>query len=100
MGLEDVDWMANHVDPVLVWVYTVCPELSAQNRALVIHVPLIIVAFQIHKHELLQNNWLPKFLFMLRFYGPVNSYGHVKPVSYPLTLFLGRLRPTKRLTST
>ena len=39
-------------------------------------------------------------LFVLRFYGPVNSYGHVEPVSYPLTLFLGRLRPTKRLTST
>ena len=39
-------------------------------------------------------------LFVLRFYGPVNSQGHVEPVSYPLTLFLGRLRPTKRLTST
>ena len=39
-------------------------------------------------------------LFVLRFYGPVNSQGHIEPVSYPLTLFLGRLRPTKRLTST
>ena len=38
-------------------------------------------------------------LFVLKFYGSVDSYGHVKPVSYPLTLFLGRLRPTKRLTS-
>ena len=38
--------------------------------------------------------------FVLRFYGPVNSYGHVEPVSYPLTLFLGRLRPTNRFTST
>ena len=37
-------------------------------------------------------------LFVLRFYGPVNNYGHVEPVCYPLTL--GRLRPTKRLTST
>ena len=33
-------------------------------------------------------------LFVFRFYGPVNSQGHVEPVSYPLTLFLGRLRPT------
>ena len=39
-------------------------------------------------------------LFVLRFYGPVNNYGHVEPVSYRLTLFLGRLGPTKRLTST
>ena len=39
-------------------------------------------------------------LFVLRFHGPVNSYGHVEPVSYSLTLFLGRLRATKRLTST
>ena len=37
---------------------------------------------------------------MLRFYGPVNSYGHVEPVSYPLTLFLDRFRPTKWLTTT
>ena len=28
------------------------------------------------------------------------SQQHVEPVSYPLTLFLGRLRPTKLLTST
>ena len=27
-------------------------------------------------------------LFVLMFYGPVNSYGHVELVSYPLTLFL------------
>ena len=40
------------------------------------------------------------FFTVLRFNGPGNSYGHVEPVSYPLTLFLGRLRPTKRLTST
>ena len=33
-------------------------------------------------------------------YIPVNSYGHVEPVSYPLTLFLGRLIATKQLTST
>ena len=39
-------------------------------------------------------------LFVLRFYSPVNSYGHVEPVSYPLTMFLGRLIATKRLTST
>ena len=32
------------------------------------------------------------FLFVLRFYGPVKSCGHVEPVSYPLTLFLGRLK--------
>ena len=38
-------------------------------------------------------------LFVLTLYGLVNSYGHVEPVSFPLTLFLGRLRPTKRLTS-
>ena len=46
--------------------------------------------------------FLPAFfcLFVLRFYGPVNSYGHVEPVSYPLTMFRGRLRPTKQLTST
>ena len=25
---------------------------------------------------------------MLRFYGPVNSQGHVEPASHPLTLFL------------
>ena len=34
----------------------------------------------------------------LRFYGQVNSYGYVEPISYTLTLFLDRLRPTKRLT--
>ena len=39
-------------------------------------------------------------LFVLRFYGPVNSYGHVESASYPLTLFLDRLRPTKLVTST
>ena len=39
-------------------------------------------------------------LFVLRFYGPVNCLGHVEPVRYPLTLFLDRLRPTKRLIST
>ena len=39
-------------------------------------------------------------LFVLRFYSPVNGYGHVEPVSYQLTLFLGRLIATKRLTST
>ena len=39
-------------------------------------------------------------MFVLRFYVPVNSYGYVEPVSYPLTLFLGRLRPTTPLTST
>ena len=39
-------------------------------------------------------------LFVLRFYGTVNSQGYVQPVSYPLTLFLDRLRHTKRLTST
>ena len=39
-------------------------------------------------------------LFVLRFYGTVNSSGHVEPVSYPLTLFLDRLRHTKLLTST
>ena len=35
-------------------------------------------------------------LFVLRFYGPVNSLGHVEPVSYLLTLYLGKPRPTKR----
>ena len=45
-------------------------------------------------------NKLKFCLFVLRVYGSVNSYGHVEPISYPLTLFLGRLRPTKRLTST
>ena len=33
------------------------------------------------------------YSFVLKFYGPVNSYGHVELV--PLTLFLGRRRPTK-----
>ena len=40
------------------------------------------------------------WLFVLRFYGRVNSYGHVEPISHPLTLLLGRIRHTKRLTST
>ena len=33
---------------------------------------------------------------VLRVYGPVNSYGHIEP----LTLFQGRLRHIKQLTST
>ena len=37
-------------------------------------------------------------LFVLRFYGPVNSEGHVKPISY-VEQILGRIR-LKRLTST
>ena len=37
---------------------------------------------------------------VLRLYGPLNSLGHIEPVSYSLTLFLGRIRPTKWLTST
>ena len=40
------------------------------------------------------------FLFIWRFYGAVNSYSHVELVSNPLTLFLNRLRPTTRLSST
>ena len=43
---------------------------------------------------------LQEFFVCLRFYSPVNSYGHVELVSYPLTLFVGRLIATKRLTST
>ena len=39
-------------------------------------------------------------LFVLRFYGPVNSYGHVEPISHSITLLLGRIRHTKRLIST
>ena len=30
--------------------------------------------------ELLITNFEGMFLFVLRFYGPVNSYGHVEPV--------------------
>ena len=40
------------------------------------------------------------WLFSLKFYGPVNSSGQVEPISHPLTLLLGRIRQTKRLTST
>ena len=31
------------------------------------------------------------WLFALRFYGPLNSYGHVEPISHPLTLLLAGL---------
>ena len=34
------------------------------------------------------SNFRGVWLFVLKFYGPVNNYGHVEPVSYPLTLFL------------
>ena len=40
------------------------------------------------------------WLFVLGFYGRVNSYGRVEPISHPVTLLLGRIRRTKRLTST
>ena len=40
------------------------------------------------------------WLFVFTFYGPVNSSGHVKPTSQPLTLLLGKIRQTKRLTIT
>ena len=33
-------------------------------------------------------NLLSLFLRSLRFNDAVNSYGHIKPVSYPITLFL------------
>ena len=33
-------------------------------------------------------NLLSLFLLSLRFNDAVNSYGHIKPVSYPITLFL------------
>ena len=39
-------------------------------------------------------------LFVLRFYGRINSQYHVEPISHPLTLLLGRIRNTKWLTST
>ena len=59
----------------------------------------IIYAFYSHFNMVWIANTEIVCLFVLRFYGPVNSYGHVEPVSYPLTLFLGRLRPTKHATS-
>ena len=35
----------------------------------------------------------------MRFHGPVNSYGQVEPVSYTLTLFLGRLKCREEIAS-
>ena len=42
---------------------------------------------------------LSSLVVCVEVHGPANSEGHVEPVSYSLTLFLGRYMPSKRLTS-
>ena len=58
------------------------------------------VSQELVKHILRRMKYDYGWLFVFRFYGPVNSPGHVKHTSHPLTLLRGRIRQTKRLTST
>ena len=47
--IEDVDRIANSVDPnqtALIWVYTVCPDLSVQKlRTITVHLTSNIIVF-------------------------------------------------------
>ena len=68
----------------LIWVCIVCICPSKRKLGLYHHYGLMIaVSIAL---------WPFTFWFGLRFYIPVNSYGHVEKVSSPyLTLFLGKL---------
>ena len=102
MAPKDAEGIANSVDPDQSALFAL--TYLSKNLGSLIFQKFIGIIIKVNTGECPQNSWMhvveskDKQIACLCFYGPVNTI-KVMP-SRSVTLFLDRLRPRKRLTST